>query len=213
MNFKKLLIIVLVAISAINVNAQKANKKGIIKLFNGKDFTGWKFQMSKDADPANTWSIVDGMIHCVGKPNGFIRTVQPYSNFKVTTEWRFVKPGNTGMMVFMQEPDAVWPRCVECQGMHDHQGDFWIWGGVKFTKTPDMVLQNNGVIMQKASAEKPVGEWNTYQVVCEGNSVEIIVNGQSMNKITGCDMSTGYIGLQSEGAELDIRSIIVEPLK
>ena len=112
MNFKKLLIIVLVAISAINVNAQKANKKGIIKLFNGKDFTGWKFQMSKDADPANTWSIVDGMIHCVGKPNGFIRTVQPYSNFKVTTEWRFVKPGNTGVMVFMQEPDAVWPRCV-----------------------------------------------------------------------------------------------------
>ncbi len=39
MNFKKLLIIIFAAILAINVNAQKANKKGVIKLFNGKDFT------------------------------------------------------------------------------------------------------------------------------------------------------------------------------
>ena len=193
-------------------SAQNATKKvSGTQLFNGKDFAGWKFCMAKNADPLASWSIKDGLIYCTGKPNGYIRTEKAYSDFSVTTEWRFIKPGNTGMMVFMQEPDQVWPRCVECQGMHDHQGDFWLWGGAGCAKAP--VTQNNGIIMQEPSAEKPVGEWNTYQVICKGNTVEIVVNGKSMNKITDCNISSGFIGLQSEGAELEIRSVVVEPLK
>jgi len=39
-----------------------------------------------------------------------------------------------------------------------------------------------------------------------------MVNGKSMNKITGCNVSTGFIGIQSEGAELELRKIHLEPL-
>jgi len=212
MNIKRLSAIVLIIMMTLSVSAQNTSKKSSgSQLFNGKDFTGWKFCMSKNAAPEATWSIRDGLIYCAGKPNGYIRTEKSYSDFKVTVEWRFIKPGNTGVMVFMQEPDQVWPRCVECQGMHDHQGDFWLWGGVGCAKAP--VTQNNGIIMQEPSAEKPVGEWNTYQVICKGNSAEIVVNGKSTNKITDCNVSSGFIGLQSEGAELEIRSVVVEPLK
>jgi hypothetical protein len=211
MNLKRLLIITVVVTLAFSLNAQNSALKSKTELFNGKDFTGWKFCMSKNADPAATWSVSDNLIHCTGKPNGYIRTEKTYSDFTVTVQWRFVKTGNTGVMVFMQEPDQVWPRCVECQGMHDHQGDFWLWGGVGCAKPA--VTQNNGIIMQELSAEKPLGEWNTYQVICRGNSVEIVVNGKSMNKITDCNVSSGFIGLQSEGAELEIRSVVVEPLK
>jgi hypothetical protein len=211
MNLKRLLIITLVTTLAFSLNAQNSALKSKTELFNGKDFTGWKFCMSKNADPAATWSVSDNLIRCTGKPNGYIRTEKTYSNFMVTVQWRFVKTGNTGVMVFMQEPDQVWPRCVECQGMHDHQGDFWLWGGVGCAKPA--VTQNNGIIMQELSAEKPLGEWNTYQVICRGNSVEIVVNDKSMNKITDCNVSSGFIGLQSEGAELEIRSVVVEPLK
>jgi hypothetical protein len=33
-----------------------------------------------------------------------------------------------------------------------------------------------------------------------------------MNKITGCNASSGFIGMQSEGAEIEIRKIYPEPL-
>jgi hypothetical protein len=212
MNTRKFSTLFILILMAITINAQNSGRKtNKTELFNGNDFTGWKFCMAKNAAPENTWSIRNGLIHCTGKPNGYIRTEKTYSDFRVTVEWRFINPGNTGMMVFMQEPDQVWPRCVECQGMHDHQGDFWLWGGVGCAKPK--VTQNNGIIMQETSAENPVGEWNTYQVICKGNSVEIVVNGKSMNKITDCNVSSGFIGLQSEGAELEIRSIAVEPLK
>jgi hypothetical protein len=61
--------------------------------------------------------------------------------------------------------------------------------------------------------EKPVGEWNLYQLIASGDTVEIIVNGKSMNKITGCNLSSGGIGIQSEGADIEVRKIFLQPLK
>jgi len=182
-----------------------------VDLFNGKDFSGWAFFMRSNSPPENSWSITNGLIHCTGKPNGFMRTIKNYRDYVCTVEWRFLKPGNTGVLVDMQLPDSVWPRCVECQGMHDHQGDFWLWGGVAGAEPVN--LRKNGIQMLQPSAEKPVGEWNTYQTVCRTNTVEIIVNGTSMNKLTGCNVSSGFIGLQSEGAELEIRKVYLNPLE
>jgi hypothetical protein len=112
-------------------------------------------------------------------------------------------------------PDAptnsVWPNCIECQGMHDRQGDFWLQGGA--TCAEPVTQGRNGIKMPKPSAEKPAGEWNTFEVICKGNTVEIIVNGTSMNKITGCNNSSGYIGLQSEGGPWEARKVTVEPLQ
>ena len=73
-------------------------------------------------------------------------------------------------------------------------------------------LKQNGIKMLQPSAEKPLGEWNTYQTICRSNTVEIIVNGKSMNKLTGLNVSAGFIGLQSEGAELEIRKVQLTPL-
>ena len=91
-----------------------------IELFNGRDFTGWTFCMKSNADPALTWSVTNGVIHCTGRPNGYLRTTQSYSNYIVTVEWRFVKVApkadNTGVLVHMQLPDKVWPMCIQNQG-------------------------------------------------------------------------------------------------
>jgi len=67
--------------------------------------------------------------------------------------------------------------------------------------------------MPKPSAENPAGEWNTFEVICKGNTVEIVVNGKSMNKITGCNNFSGYIGLQSEGDPWEARKVTFEPLQ
>src|ERR1700686_2918794 len=74
-----------------------------VELFNGKDFTGWTFCMKNGADPAKTWSVTNGVIHCTGRPTGYLRTRQGYSNYVLTVEWRFVKiapkADNTGVLV------------------------------------------------------------------------------------------------------------------
>ncbi|HXB60088.1 MAG TPA: DUF1080 domain-containing protein [Candidatus Acidoferrales bacterium] len=190
------------------------------ELFNHKDFTGWKFFMRTNADPMATWSISDGMVHCTGKPSGYMYTEEKYHDFKVTVEWRFpktvTKPVNTGVLVFMhgRDPDAgprvIWPFCVECQGMHDHMGDFWLHGGITCNEPTN--LPHGGIKMLLPSNESPVGDWTTYTAICRSNTVEIVVNGKSMNKITGVNESTGYIGIQSEGGPFDLRKVYLEPL-
>ena len=145
------------------LNSQTAlaqNSVGV-DLFNGKDFSGWTFFMRSNSAPEKTWAITNGLIHCTGKPNGFMRTEKSFQDYTLTVEWRFLKPGNTGVLVDMQLPDQVWSRCIECQGMHDHQGDMYFWSGSKcaeLTKGPK-------VPRKAADAEKPVGEWNTFQVI------------------------------------------------
>jgi hypothetical protein len=190
------------------------------ELYDGKDFSGWTFYMRSNAAPEKTWSITNGMVHCTGRPAGYMRTERTYRDFKVTVEWRFpksaTKPVNTGVLVFMQDraPDAspkqVWPHCVECQGLHDHMGDFWLQGGTSCNETVN--LGKNGIKMLEPSNESPVGEWTTFSCLCRTNTVEIIVNGKSMNKITGVDVSAGYIGIQSEGGPFDLRKVSLEPL-
>lgn len=171
-----------------------------VELFNGRDFTGWTFFMKTNADPKLTWSIEGGLIKCTGKPAGYLRTEKNYTNYKVTVEWRFTKAGNTGVLVHINGADKVWPNCIECQGMHDHQGDFWLQGGA--TCKEPVNQGRNGIKMPNPSSENPVGEWNTFEVVCVGDSLKILVNGRAMNEITGCSSSSGAIGIQSEGRAL-----------
>ncbi len=49
--------------------------------------------------------------------------------------------------------------------------------------------------------------------VCSGNDVKAIINGKFMNEITECTISSGFIGIQSEGGDIEIRKIFLEPLK
>ena len=193
-----------------------AQPTGETELFNGKDFTGWKFFMRSNSVPEKTWSITNGVIHCTGRPLGYLRTEKSYHDYRLTVEWRFVKVArhadNTGVLVDMQLPDKVWPRCIECQGQNQKQGDFWLQGGA----TADG-FRGNGrkpvhVPMNGAPNEKPVGEWNTCQIIANGDTVEFTVNGRAMNKITGCNVSSGFIGFQSEGAEIEVRKVFLEPL-
>src|SRR5258706_13707038 len=57
-----------------------------MELFNGKDFSGWTFFMRDSADPAQTWSVADGLIRCTGKPTGYLRTEKDYRDYKLTIE-------------------------------------------------------------------------------------------------------------------------------
>lgn len=186
-----------------------------IDLFNGKDLSGWTFCMRNNANPSNTWSFGDGLIKCTGKPNGYIRTEQDYRDYKLTTEWRFVKVApkadNGGILVHMQLPDKVWPPCIQCQGKHGNVGDLFLMAGAESKEHRGMDA-NTPLPKQGEDAEKSVGEWNTCVLTCSGNSVKVYVNGRQMNQTTECTISSGKIGFQSEGAPFEVRKVYIEPL-
>ncbi|MBN1293257.1 MAG: DUF1080 domain-containing protein, partial [Candidatus Latescibacteria bacterium] len=106
-----------------------------IQLWNGKDFTGWEFVLANDeADAKDVWSIKNGVIHCTGVPNGYMRTVSDYSDYTLYLEWRWVEePGNSGVLLHAQSPDQVWPNCIECQLQAGNAGDFVLIGSGSIT--------------------------------------------------------------------------------
>lgn len=191
-----------------------------VPLFNGKDFTGFTFFMNGNADPLKTWSVTNGVIHCTGQPAGYLRTTQVVSNYFLTIEWRFVKVApkadNTGILVHLQSLDKVWPQCVQVQGKSGRQGDIFLMAGAESKehkgKDANTPLLKRGDLVER-SVENPIGEWNKAEVICLHGKVECFINGKFMNETTECTIDAGYLGIQSEGAEFEIRSIIFTPLK
>jgi len=64
----------------------------------------------------------------------------------------------------------------------------------------------------KNDVDKPVGEWNRLEVVCDGDSITNIVNGYVVNAATKSSLTKGKILFQSEGAEIHFRKIEVRPI-
>lgn len=191
-------------------------KSAKIELFNGKNFDGWTFCMKNDADPMKTWSITHGMIRCTGRPFGYARTTQAYHDYKLTCIWRFVRVAphadNSGIFVHIQPPDKVWPVCYECQGLYQHQGDIYIQPGAGADGHP---AGRQAVLVPQMGPpnENPAGEWNTNQIVCNGDALGLFVNGKVMNQLSGCTIDSGYIGIQAEGGDIEVRKLTLEPLK
>ncbi len=193
-------------------------------LFNGKDFTGWKlFVPDPKVDVRTVWSVRNGVIRCEGKPAGYMRTDQDYQDYRLRVEWRWPdgRGGNSGVLVHMGGKDGVWPKSLECQLANQNAGDLWVIGGVEFKEHADKNSKRvNGrrTIKNAPSNEKPLGEWNSMEIVCKADTVTVYVNGLLQNTATACKdadgmpLTKGKICLQSEGTPIEFRSVTIEPL-
>ena len=61
--------------------------------------------------------------------------------------------------------------------------------------------------------EKPVGQWNRQEVICDGDTITNIVNGQVVNYGYNSSHTQGKIQIQSEGAEILLRRVDLRPIK
>lgn len=221
-----LVTVALLAATAATKEKQKeliVPKKKIV-LWNGKDFIGWKlFIPDKKVDVNKVWSVKDRVIRCKGRPNGYMRTEADYADYLLHVEWRWLgKGGNSGVLLHMNGPDNVWPKSIECQLKSDNAGDFWLIGvgrkylsGVETNEHAAKTVRVKGrrVVKLKDSSEKPLGEWNTYEIICKDNWIVVLVNGVLQNVATGASLTSGRICLQSEGAPIEFRNIYIEPLE
>lgn len=191
---------------------------GEVLLFNGKDLTGLKAVVPEAAasgkKPEDTWSVRDGILICHGSPAGYIRTEKDYTNFILRLRWRFDPDkgaGNSGVLVRMVGEDKVWPRSVEAQLHSGNAGDFWNIDDFQMQTDP---ARTNGRNTRKTkAAERPIGEWNEYEIIVHKGDIIVRINGEEVNRAWGVQELPGKVCLQSEGAEIHFRDIRLVELK
>lgn len=204
-----------------------------VRLFNGKDLAGWHADVpAKDGNPDAPVSFVvrDGNLVSLGKPGGHLITDKTFSNYKLVVDYRFTgNPGNCGVLVHASKPRALYgmfPASIEVQMHSGNAGDFWCIG--ENIEVPDMEKRRPHKEGQKFGggpndarrilnltddSEKPVGEWNTMEIVCKDREVIVHVNGELVNHGTNCTKNGGQIALQAEGTEVEFRKVELTALK
>ena len=66
-----------------------------------------------------------------------------------------------------------------------------------------------------ALASKPPGQWNSYEITAQGNTITVVLNGQQVSHLVNANRSpTGYIGLQNHhaGSRVQFRNIRIRLL-
>jgi hypothetical protein len=188
------------------------NQSEKIQLFNGKDLGNWVFYLKdKTVDPASVFTVQNGVIHISGNPFGYMRTKDTYSDYKLHVEWRWPSEAtNSGVFVHGQKPDTIWLKCVECQLMAGNAGDFVCMNGADMKERSDKSIR---IVRKMAgSSEKATGEWNTMEVICSKDTIEVYINGVLQNRGTKVSVSQGSICLQSEGKDIEFRNVVLSGL-
>jgi len=176
-----------------------------IKLFNGKDLSGWKIYGTEK------WYVDGGELICESGPDkgyGYLATEKFYKNFDLTLEFKQEANGNSG--VFFRstiEGTKVSGWQVEvAPPNHDTGGIYESYGRGWLVQIPD----------EKENILKP-GEWNKMRIRVEGDHVQTYLNGKEMvdmrdEKIGAAD---GSIALQIHdggGIKVRWRNIAIKPL-
>jgi hypothetical protein len=205
----------LFALSLLAVPGRAAPAAG---LFNGTDLAGWEFISVPAMDIATVCSVQpDGVIAVAGKPTGFLATTASHHDYQLHAEWRWSgKPGNGGVLVHISSgpKDRAWPLCLQIQTKHGNAGDLLPMAGAAFAEpltqaaTPGPALKAHTA----PDSERPAGEWNTCDITCRGDTIEVVINGVRQNSITRVVPAAGRVGFQLEGSPFELRQVRLTPL-
>jgi hypothetical protein len=225
------LILAAVALAAVLFPVAAAAQPQGVRLFNGKDLSGWSHFLVDSKVPAtDVWSVQDGVLVCKGEPLGYLYTNAEYTSFKLIVEWRWA-PGaaarlgklpNSGVLMRVNgepKPKGV-PRTYEAQLQAGNAGDLYGFWGMPLEGYAERRREAKGhellgdmVGFKKTeAAEKPEGEWNTYEITFDGPSLVVLVNGKKINEARGATIMPGRIALQSEGGEIHFRRVEIWPI-
>ena len=116
----------------------------------------------------------------------------------------------SGVLIHVHGPDAVWPLCFECQLKSGNAGQV-VGTGLDI---PDAPLISNRKRAPKfdGATETPIGQWNTYDITAQSNTLLVFVNGVRANYVDKLPAEKGAIALQLEGYPIEFRNIWLENL-
>lgn len=193
-------------------------------LFNGRDLAGWYPFLEKrerGQDPAGVFRVEDGVLHVSGAELGYLATEESFADYHLRAEFKWGERRyppreqwrrDSGILYHFPaaEPDNVWPKSLECQVQEEDCGDIWCVAGASI-ESPNLSKQEWGMkhIIRTENFERPRGEWNTLEIVCRDGEIEHWVNGHLVNTGSAATVRAGRILLQSEGAEVYYRNLVL----
>ncbi|SEJ30957.1 protein of unknown function [Cyclobacterium xiamenense] len=211
LSMKKIACIALFAFVSLSLHAQKADKEGWIKLFNGKSFKGWSISENPDS-----FSIEDGVIKIDGPRAHLFYTGKvadhDFENFELKMQIKTMPNANSGIFIHTEFQEGGWPeKGYEIQVNQTH-GDWRKTGSVYSFKDVKETYVTDG-------------EWYTKHIVVQGDQVTVKVNGKVINEFTEAQdrgdigesrkkLSSGTIALQAHDPKSVIyyKDIQIKPL-
>ncbi|MDE2207278.1 MAG: DUF1080 domain-containing protein, partial [Armatimonadetes bacterium] len=175
-----------------------------VHVFNGTDLAGWR----EVGGSAVTYKVdPGGVLECPAGCNDNLFTEKNYSDFAFRFQFKLSPAGNNGIGIRAPfQGDAAYMG-MEVQVLDDSSPDY-------AHLEPG---QYHGSIYKvwpaKRGAERPVGQWNSEEIVAKGRHIRVIVNGITtvdawLNRVTdpqtmadhpGMLRSQGHIGFLGHG--------------
>jgi len=204
-------------------NAQKNSffeSEGYTQLFNGKDLTGWIVPPGDNGH----WSVIDGVIdydaRSEAKGSKDLMSEKSYRDFKLHVEWRFKGYGDHLFPLPSILPNGDYRRdqngkIIEPPGPNSDSGillkgvgqaNLWCWSvgsGELWSvrNNPKLPQEVRAGAVPIENADKPVGQWNAFDITVRGDRITIVNNGIIVIDhawYPGLDVD-GPIGLQHHG--------------
>lgn len=171
--------------------------EGWISLFNGEDLSGWTMKTEVEG----IWKVVEGVIDCEPKlkPRGdkSLWTEKSFGDFELHVEWRIKELKGTynvpvvlpdgsykldadGNRVVNPEPGA--DSGILMRGVGKAQLNIWNWpigsGEVYGYRNKQEDPEIRKGVTPLTRADKPIGEWNRFEIKFVGDRVTVKLNGK-----------------------------------
>lgn len=197
---------ILITLSAFTIESEpQISAKKKVKLFNGKDLSGWTIKGTEK------WYVENGELVCESGPDqkyGYLATDKFYKDFDLTLQFKQESNGNSGVFfrsTFEGTRVSGWQVEVAPPN-HDTGGVYESYGRGWLVQIPD---EEEGYLK--------MGKWNDMRIRVEGGHVQTWLNGHPMvdfedEKIAAAN---GSIALQiHDGGGIKVRwkNILVEEL-
>lgn len=169
-------------------------KDGFVSMFNGKDFSGWRFGAgSAFLQAPKNWSVEDGMIKLSGGGSPHLASQWDYEDFDMRFQWKALKKGYNG-------------------GFYVRSGRNVGSNQINLAEKAAGNLMGNKGGPGVPQLQKPPGEWNEWRVLAVGDRLTLWCNGEKAWAVTGFKPARGYLGQQAEGAAIDFKDFRIKEL-
>ncbi|MEV0897224.1 ThuA domain-containing protein [Actinoplanes sp. NPDC049802] len=177
---------------------------GYTALYNGSA-TGWS--QSGPGGFTNT----DATLSSTGGMGMLWYSARQFTNYSLKLDWRLPGDDNSGVIVGFpppSDPTSALNSGYEVQIDATDATDRTT-GSIYAIKAPDTAARD--------AALNPPGEWNTFEILVEGERLQVFLNSVKINDFTNTDPArslAGHIGIQNHGTGDDVsfRNIRIKDL-
>jgi hypothetical protein len=220
-----------------------SKKQNVVHLLQPENFYYYVQGFGVNNDPKKVFTWENGILRASGEHYGFAATKQTnFTNYRLVAEFKWgektwpPREHNTrdsGVLVHCVGSDPkidanwIWPQSIEGQIIEGGTGDVLVVGGAYLTVNGKTLGPKTARFDRPGrepwkdvkgfrgpnEIEKPFGQWNKMEIICDGDRVCVSVNGHKTIDGTNASPRMGKILLQSEGAEIFFRRLDLYPLR